>query len=344
MNLPDYHFLSAPLWLITGLQILVVTLHFAAMNLVVGGLFFVMVSRFLNKQDLPVVKIWVKLAPTAMAGTITLGVAALLFLQVVFPGQFYSASIVSGWFWLLVIAAAISAYYLLYLGAFHPSGTVHSKWFWLGLTLFCFLYISLVYSSTFSLLERPELCRALYRQVQSGWILNTDLTSYLIRWLHMLSGASMVGGFWIGWLGRKDEGSFNLAKWFTLGGMLLAFLFGMLYLVVLGPEIPALMRSPAAWSLTLSILLSMGALHLFFKKRFGLAGLSLFISLMGMVLVRHHLRLIMLQGHYDPASVRIAPQWSVIVLFICSFLLAVGLLIYMLRLFFYSQPGQGSEP
>jgi hypothetical protein len=343
MNLPDYHFLSAPLWLITVLQILVVTLHFAAMNLVVGGLVFVIVSRILDRHDLPVVRLWVKLAPTAMAGTITLGVAALLFLQVVFPGQFYSASIVSGWFWLLVIAAAIGAYYLLYLGAFHPAGSVHSKWIWLGLTLLCFLYISFVYSSTFSLLERPELCRELYRRVQSGWVLNSDLTSYLIRWLHMLSGASMVGGFWIGWLGRNDDRSFALAKWYTLAGMLLAFLFGMLYLVVLGPMIPALMRSPAAWNLTLSILLSLGALHLFFKKKFGLAGLSLFVSLAGMVLVRHDLRLIMLKGQYDPASLQISPQWSVVTLFICSFLLAIGLLVYMLRLFFSVQIGKGSE-
>jgi hypothetical protein len=334
MNLPDYHFLSAPLWFITALQILVVTLHFAAMNLVFGGLVFVIISRIIKRHDLVVVKLWVKLAPTAMAGTVTLGVAALLFLQVVFPGQFYSASIVSGWFWLLVIAVAICAYYLLYLGAFHPSASIHSSWIWLGLTLFCFLYISFVYSSTFSLMERPELCRELYRRVQSGWVLNGDLTSYLSRWLHMLSGALMVGGFWVGWLGRNDDRSFVLAKWFTLGGMLLAFLFGMLYLVVLGPVIPDLMRSPAAWNLTLSILLSMGALHLFFKKKFGLAGLSLFVSMAGMVQVRHYLRLIMLKGYYDPASVQISPQWSVIALFICSFLLAIGLLVYMWRLFF----------
>ena len=36
--LPDYQFLPAPLWLITVLHILTLTLHFAAMNFLLGGL------------------------------------------------------------------------------------------------------------------------------------------------------------------------------------------------------------------------------------------------------------------------------------------------------------------
>ncbi len=37
MNLPDYQFLSAPLWLITVLHVLTLTLHFVAMNFLFGG-------------------------------------------------------------------------------------------------------------------------------------------------------------------------------------------------------------------------------------------------------------------------------------------------------------------
>ncbi len=337
MNLPDYHFLSAPLWMITVLQILVVTLHFAAMNLLVGGIFFVVFSRLMKKQDLPVVGLFVKIAPAAMAGTVTLGVAALLFLQVVFPGQFYAATIISGWFWLLVVGAAITGYYLLYAAAFGFSENPGRKVLMLGLALACFFYISFIYSATFSLAEKPALCKELYRQVQSGWILNPDWPHYLFRWLHMLTGAMMVGGYWMGWLGRNDRDSFKSAQWFTLGGLILASLFGMIYLVILGPVIPALMRTPASWVLVLSMLLSLGALHFFFKRKFLASGLMLFVSMAGMVLIRHYLRMIMLRGYYDPATVHVAPQWSIFLIFLSSFLLAIGLLVYMLKLFFAPQ-------
>jgi hypothetical protein len=288
----------------------------------------------MKKPDLPVVKLYIKIAPVAMAATVTLGVAALLFLQVVFPGQFYAATIVSGWFWLLDIPAAIGGYYLLYAASFQRAENPKRTLLLLGWALTCFFYISFVYSATFALAENPGLCKELYRQVQSGWILNPGLPRYLFRWLHMLAGAIMVGGFWMGWLGRKDLASFNLAKWFTLGGLLLASLFGMIYLVILGPVIPLLMRTPASWALAFSILLSLGALHFFFKQKLHVAGILLFISLSGMVWVRHFLRLIMLKGFYDPATVRVAPQWSIFFLFLCSFLLAIGVLIYMLKIFF----------
>jgi hypothetical protein len=344
MNLPDYQFLSAPLWMITVLQILVVTLHFVAMNLLVGGICFVIFSHVMNKQNLPVVGLFIKIAPVAMAGTVTLGVAALLFLQVVYPHQFYAATIVSGWFWLLVVGAAIMGYYLLYAAAFGFAGNSKRKMLLLCLALACFFYISFIYSATFSLAERPDLYRELFHQVQSGWILNPDWPHYLFRWLHMLTGAMMVGGYWMGWLGRKDQAGFTLAKWFTLGGLILASLFGMIYLVILGPVIPALMRTPASWVLALSILLSLGALHFFFKRMFVASGLMLFLSMAGMVLIRHYLRLILLRETYDPAMVRLAPQWSIFLIFLGSFLLAAGLLVYMLKLFFAPQQTEKSWP
>ena len=45
MNLPDYHFLPGPLWLITILHLVTLTLHSAAMNFLLGGLAVVRRSR-----------------------------------------------------------------------------------------------------------------------------------------------------------------------------------------------------------------------------------------------------------------------------------------------------------
>ena len=123
MNLPDYNFLPAPLWLITVLHILTLTLHFVAMNFMVGGIIVILFGKFENKWQNAVVQKFVKLFPSAMAATVTLGVAPLLFVQLVFHRQTYAASIVSGWFWLGIIVAAIVAYYFLYAGAFSKKKT-----------------------------------------------------------------------------------------------------------------------------------------------------------------------------------------------------------------------------
>jgi hypothetical protein len=335
MSLPDYHFLPAPLWLITVLHLLLFTLHLAAMNFLVGGIVVVLWGRFQDRWHNPTVSRYLTLAPTAMAATVTLGVGSLLFLQVTYPGPFYSASIVSGWFWLLVIVAATSGYYLLYGSAFQKN--LRAARYYLIFAWLCFFYISFVYSATFSMAERVEVYRDLYARAQHGWVLNPEVGSYLFRWLHMLAGALTVGGFWFGLLGKNDDEGFRNGKWFFTGGMLLAFLFGSLYLVNLGPIIPAFMKSSAIGWLTGSIVLALGSLHFFFKKWFWSAGGMLFLSLLGMVFTRHAVRRLIMQGYYDPANIKVAPQWSVFGLFLACLLLAVGLLVYMLRIFFRAE-------
>lgn len=333
--LPNYQFLPAPLWLISVLHLLTLTLHFVAMNFMLGGVLILLVSRATGRWNNPTVRAFLKYFPTSMAATITLGVAPLLFVQLVFPRQVYSATIVSGWFWLLIIAVLIVAYYCLYAASFSKLAGASGKY--LGIALLGMLYVSLVNSSVFSLAEKPDIYKALYAANQSGLVLYTDWTGWLFRWLHMVTGAVTVGGFFIGFLGRNDPEAYLAGRRFFVGGMAAAFVLGLAYLFTLTDILGPIMRGPAIWVLTLSILLSLGALHLFLKSRFLLSGILMFVSLLGMVIARHYVRLISLGKHYDPATVTVAPQWSVFAIFLVCFLLALGLLYYMIRLFVLSK-------
>jgi hypothetical protein len=332
MSLPDYNFLAAPLWLVTVLHVVTLTLHFLAMNFLLGGLIVLLMGRIENRWEDPTVRKFLKLFPSVMAATVTLGVAPLLFLQLVYYQQAYSASIVSGWFWILIIDVAIVAYYLLY-GA---SLGRRAKGLLLSLALLGLVYISFVYSTVFSMAERPEMYQRLYAACQSGLTINDQPGTWVFRWLHMLTGAVTVGAFFVGLLGRDNPPVFALGKRFFLWGMVGAMVLGLVYLFTLGDILVPLMRSPAIWVLTLSILLSLGALHFFFKKRFLPAGLMVFLSLLGMVVVRHTLRLLVLEGVFDPASIPVRPQWDVFVIFLVCFLAAVALVAVMLRLYFRS--------
>jgi len=334
MNLPDYQFLSAPLWIITALHLLTLSLHFVAMNFLLGGGMICLWAALRNRWEEPVVAQFIRLLPSAMAATITLGVAPLLFLQLVYPRQVYAASIVSGWFWLMVIPAAIIAYSALHRAAFRADSAAQVSRPALLLALAGLFYIALVYSSVFSMAERPDLTRSLYAAHQSGWVWNPAVGDYALRWLHMVLGAATVGGFFIGLLGRGQPAVYATGRSFFLIGMALASLAGVAYLVSLGPHLRPFMRTPAIGALTVGVLLSLGSLHFFFKKKFWPSGLMLFGSMLTMVHARHTVRLLRLEGAYDPAALAVVPQWSPFILFLACFVVMLAVLAYMFRLFF----------
>lgn len=67
----------------------------------------------LTKQPLAMVlRDWM---PFALSGAITAGVAPLLFVQILYRQQFYTANLLLGWRWMMVIPVLVIAFYLLYV-------------------------------------------------------------------------------------------------------------------------------------------------------------------------------------------------------------------------------------
>ena len=50
--------------------------------------------------------------PFALSGAITAGVAPLLFVQILYAKQFYTANLLLGWRWMVVIPVLVLAFYL----------------------------------------------------------------------------------------------------------------------------------------------------------------------------------------------------------------------------------------
>jgi hypothetical protein len=123
--------------------------------------------------------------------------------------------------------------------------------------------------------------------------------------------------------------------------MVAAIVAGIIYLVTMGEFLGPYMRSSGVWWLLASFILSLGALHFFFRRRFWIAGMMLAISLAGMVINRHIVRLVFLEGQFDPAAATIASQWSVFAVFAVCLILALAAVIVMLRLYFGSRTAPG---
>ena len=109
----------APTLLLNVLLQLTFFLHVLAMNVVLGGSLLALHWRFTRQDEDAAVRsrflaIFDKALPVALAATVTLGVAPLLFLQVLHGRLFFTSSILMGWLWLGLVPLVIAAYYGAY--------------------------------------------------------------------------------------------------------------------------------------------------------------------------------------------------------------------------------------
>ena len=71
-------------------------------------------QRVLRCQQ-PLARVLREWIPFVLSGAITAGVAPLLFVQIIYREQFYTANLLLGWRWLVVVPVLIVAFYLLYV-------------------------------------------------------------------------------------------------------------------------------------------------------------------------------------------------------------------------------------
>ncbi len=101
--------------------VLTLVVHVFLMAYVLAGsLWLSWVTLFPGSDSIPrtkqplarILRDWM---PFALSGAITAGVAPLLFVQILYRQQFYSANLLLGWRWMVVIPVLVSAFYLLYI-------------------------------------------------------------------------------------------------------------------------------------------------------------------------------------------------------------------------------------
>lgn len=342
--------MPAPYWLVTALHWLTFALHLLAMNLLFGGILFLIMLRSNETFKTTLYDTQRNLMPTLMATTITLGVAPLLFLQVVYGQYFYSATIISGWNWFLIIPVVIAVYYLIYAVAlkdFAPSKQ-RTLLFLAGIGL---IYVSLTFTMISDLSMRPLSLPELYHRSQAGTIINPHIGHVILRWLHLV-----IGGFAVASLSLqlfalyhpKAKGNRELLK---LGARLFmmmimtAAVFALIYLFTLQNSIlTVFLASPGIHAILTAIILNMIAAY--FAQRAAqadrpaasvwTAATLVFVSVFLMVFARHTLRLVYLGQQFDSSALPIRTQWGPFFLFLITFLVGLSVLYWMLRRFFAS--------
>lgn len=345
--------LPAPEWLLEFLLILTFILHVIPMNLVLGGGFVCAYAarkahvlkaagRGGEAKDYATLATKVsKMLPVATAAAITLGVAPLLFVQLLYGHMFFSASILMGWWWFGVVWLLLIGYVGYYRMADRFANDPKKA---AGLAFFVslvFALIAFIFVNNSTLSLRPELWRDMYSESRHGFHLNFLDPTLFPRYLHFLIGGSAIAGLIIAIAGKIREhykpGSGGIMpelglKLFT-GATVLQFASGLWFLFAL-PEAQkaafmgeSLFDTIVLWASVATAVASIAVV----QKRLLVGTLLILLTIVGMAIVRQRLRLMALPEGFTSGELN--PQYTFMAIFFVMLVLGIGVVTWMVRMF-----------
>ncbi|MCG3120327.1 MAG: hypothetical protein ALAOOOJD_02986 [bacterium] len=350
--------LPAPFWLFKLLLVVTFILHILVMNFMLGGGVLAAIAKFKSRKDENYRRLFEDLSkkiPSLLAATVTLGVAPLLFLQVLYGQFFYSSSVLIGWPWFLVLIFLALAYYGFYLVAF-KKGAATNKVGWVFLfSMILVFVIGFLYSNNMTLLLTPEQWAAKYHADPSGWNLNWGEQTLIPRFLHFFIAALAVGGLFIAtvglfrWKQDTEYARFLIkfgSRWFMYVTML-EIVAGLWFLISL-PRAKMMLFMGENLLATIALLIGVvGALAAIFlmsealrkadpRKGFYLAsGLTVGVIIF-MAIMREVLRDAYLANYFNAKNFVVQTQWDVLILFLALFVGGVALWFVMIKRYFFS--------
>lgn len=336
MPTPDA--IPAPWWVFALLGGVTFTVHIVLVDLIVGGTLFALAGRLLGEGSAAarLSAPTEKLLPTLVALTINVGVAPLLFTQVIYGQAYYASSVILGWTWMAVIPVLILAYYGTYVFVLNKDDRPAVATAGLAVSLALFAFIAFAFVSNFSLTQRPEAWSRYFGSPSGS--LNLDDPTFFPRYLHMILamvavaalGSPLMGrlrtrfGDTHTWAPDLDALALQVYAWTTavqLG-------IGLWFLVALPSTAKAAMMGGDVLltaSFGLGFLLAIGSTVTAFLGRFWPTAALLGGTLVSMVALRAFLRDATLREFAGPAKLDVVPQTFNTVLFLGTF--ALGLVV-----------------
>ena len=331
------------------------TLHLMAVNLGVGGSLILAVQALRGKpEDRELVGRLAPLLPAAVTFAITLGVAPLLLVQLSYGAFFYTASVLTAFPWLAMLALLMAGYVLLYrfVGTSGATGFQATLGILAALLL---LGVGLMLVNVTTLSLRPDLWAAHLAASPHGLRMNTADPTLWPRYLHMVASIAAVAGLLLAaWGARQDHAHARRVGlvWF-LAATASQGIWGT-WLLVQQPEpvLALLLNATTAPSLTLWISIACGALALSMAIPASQAGAPAravwppfalgMASVLGMILLRDQARDASLAAFgFHPAALPYRTDWLSLGVFGATLVGLVVLLVFILR--WASQPVPSRE-
>jgi hypothetical protein len=355
--IPDLDPLSlpAPVWLLKALLLLTFFLHIIPMNFALGGGFVTGVTEFIGRRRNSeyhslLARSLVRMLPIIIAFTITLGVAPLLFVQVLYGQFFYTSSILIAWPWLSIIAILIISYYGFYLCAFRWEKLKGGRLVVVLGSAVLFAVVGFLYTNNLVLMLTPQKWAAMYLQNPHGTHLNLSDPSVIPRFLHFFVASFALTGILIAIYGVRKRGQdAAFARWAIRYGILwftIATLVqlgvGSWFLLSLPSEVMELFLGGDQLATLIfvgAIVCALGSLVAMLTGYVSsspgpkvVVGIGLIaLTVVGMVLMRDIVRDAYLDRYFDASRFSVETQTGVIVLFFLLLVVGLGIVGYMLK-------------
>ena len=352
--LPDPNPLPAPYWVFKLLLVVTFFLHILAMNFMLGGAILALLARWRQKGNQYGNRIFFDVAkkvPVFMATTISLGIAPLLFVQVLYGQYFYTSSILIAWPWFLVIAFLIAAYYGFYFVSYRGERRPRAAGRVMLFSITLVLIIGFIYTNNLTLSQVPSHWADKYfSSSASGWTLNLAEPTLFPRYLHFMTSAVAVGGLLlvlIAWTKWKQDADYARSI-FQFGGKafmyatMAQFVIGMGFLISLPRNLRMLFMGDNTFATTLFGFGVLGSLISIFlmsealrkgnirMAAFAVTGITGLIILT-MCVMRDILRDAYLKPYFHPQEFAVKTQWSPLLLFLGLFAAGVVFWFFMLK-------------
>jgi hypothetical protein len=324
--------------------------HVVPMNFLLGGGLLAAMSHLRSPKDANHARLATRLSelmPVVISVTVSLGVAPLLFVQVLYGHLLYSSSILMARAWFAVIPMILLGYYGAYWLRFRGDRLGSSRPILAWALAIVFAAVGFIYSNNFSLMQNPGIWADHYFQTAAGGQLNWSEPSLYPRYLHMLLGAVAVAGVWFMIIGvRRRSGDTEWSNWLLRYGVKVFtwatsvnILVGFWFLIALPSGITRIFMGQdrtatvAFVASLLGTLAAFGLLHVGAKRRsvsvlFGGGGI-LFAVMVLMVVMRQQMRAAYLEPHFTLAELQADPQWGVFGIFALTLLGGLGVLAWL---------------
>lgn len=324
--------------------ILTFMLHILFMNAMVGSAviaFFGNLKNSIENAPAPLEKDISQKLTFIIAFTVNLGIAPLLFLQVLYGHFMYVSSLLMAVWWLSIFGLLIIAYYSAYYYKFRFD-TLPSRKYFIGATVLVFLFIGFLFTNNMTLMLTP-MAWLNYFNTPGGTFLNLSEPTLFPRFLHFMTASVAIGGLFtaIVWSLKQRKGvpeaevHIDLGmKWFTYA-TLIQIVVGCWYLVSLPREIMLLfMGLNMVHSTIFLVSVALAGLTILFGVycRVWEATGSVLALIFSMILMRDMVRTAYLKPFFEVSTLQVIPQYSPLVLFLISLAVGLAVVIYVIRL------------
>lgn len=184
-------------WLV--LYLVTFALHVVLISYVVAGTAYALVQALRRKDD-PIADRARDLLPFMLGLGITAGVAPLLFLQLLYQRQFYTANLLLGPRWGAVVPALIVGFYALYLA----KATAAIRWrrAALAVALVCFTFVAWSWSELHLVMQDQPAWREMYA-AGDRFYAQSGVLPRLVLWLGAMASAFATLAAW--WAPAPDR-------------------------------------------------------------------------------------------------------------------------------------------